>query len=409
MTIVLYQTSLHTEIRAWHSTCFLLHCLLIHRKCRWTSTWIWFSLWNSPGVSSDLNSKRLTSSLSCNVVNPGEIFPLEFHWLAVDSFQSSERILRCFEPSQSLFPCLVSVGGFSRILPRHNTESEKDVDLPWRWRLITLSSPINDRHFHEWFSQPIVSNPEFSPCSDTNLVDMSNICLSVRSVCIHNGLDNCSGNSFPMNTADSIVTVVNMPQIIECFSPSSVTFEIRFLSFSHLIIHPVHRMILIPLTILILLHRFQWQIVGGLAPLWSLTTGLQDLFTRYYLTHNGLRSSIMLSFLVREHQVGILVSLPKKLHRVSPIARTSQYQLSTLEKTKARSSSPLWVACWREAFNKWFHDNRSQMRSFGRCRYRVSPVSPLSQQLYSRDFDFHNFSSPGLRKPRMMRSTAPLQ
>ena len=32
------------------------------------------------------------------------------------------------------------------------------------------------------------------------------------------------------------------------------------------------------------------------------------------------------------------------------------------------------------------------MRSFGRCRHRVSPVFPLSRQLYSRDFDFHNFS-----------------
>ena len=31
------------------------------------------------------------------------------------------------------------------------------------------------------------------------------------------------------------------------------------------------------------------------------------------------------------------------------------------------------------------------MQSFDRCRHRVSPVLPLSQQLYSRDFDFHNF------------------
>ena len=36
------------------------------------------------------------------------------------------------------------------------------------------------------------------------------------------------------------------------------------------------------------------------------------------------------------------------------------------------------------------------MRSFGRCRYRVSPIIPLSQQLYCKDFDFHSFSSPGL-------------
>ena len=36
----------------------------------------------------------------------------------------------------------------------------------------------------------------------------------------------------------------------------------------------------------------------------------------------------------KRNQVGILVSLTKKLHRVSPIVRTSQYQFSTLEKTK---------------------------------------------------------------------------
>ena len=36
-----------------------------------------------------------------------------------------------------------------------------------RWRLITLSSPIKDKYFHEWLSQPIVSTPEISSFSDT--------------------------------------------------------------------------------------------------------------------------------------------------------------------------------------------------------------------------------------------------
>ena len=45
-------------------------------------------------VSSNLNSKRLTSSLSCNVLKPGKI-PLEFLWLAVDSVKVSV-ILRRF-------------------------------------------------------------------------------------------------------------------------------------------------------------------------------------------------------------------------------------------------------------------------------------------------------------------------
>ena len=41
------------------------------------------------GVSSNLTGECLTSSLSCNVLNPGEIIPREFHWLAVDSVKVS--------------------------------------------------------------------------------------------------------------------------------------------------------------------------------------------------------------------------------------------------------------------------------------------------------------------------------
>ena len=70
-----------------------------------------------------------------------------------------------------------------------------------------LSSPINDRYFHEWFSQPIVSNPEISSCSDTNFVDMS--CSQWS--------DNCSGNSFSWILLISNVTVMNIHRIIECF------------------------------------------------------------------------------------------------------------------------------------------------------------------------------------------------
>ena len=106
--------------------------------------------------------------------------------------------------------------------------------------------------------------------------------------------------------------------------------------------------------------------------------------------------------------VGILVLIPKKLHRVSPIVRTSQYQFSTLERTK-HGFHPTFSSLLRKNFQSIVHDNSSQMRSSGRCRHRVSPVFPLSQHSYSRDLDFHNFSSPGLLKLRMIRSTAHLQ
>ena len=43
-----------------------------------------------------------------------------------------------------------------------------------------------------------------------------------------------------MNTDDSYVKDMNIQHIIECFSLSSVSFiEDRFLSFPHLIIHPI--------------------------------------------------------------------------------------------------------------------------------------------------------------------------
>ena len=59
---------------------------------------------------------------------------------------------------------------------------------------------------------------------------MSNICLSVRSVVF--AMDwHLFRLFFPMNTADSIVTVMNSHQILECVSPFSVTIEIRFCLF----------------------------------------------------------------------------------------------------------------------------------------------------------------------------------
>ena len=106
--------------------------------------------------------------------------------------------------------------------------------------------------------------------------------------------------------------------------------------------------------------------------------------------------------------VGILVSFTKKLHRVSPIVRTSQYQFSTLEKTKHGYHSTL-SSLLRKSFPYIAHGNSGRKLSIGLSRYQVSPVLPLSQQLYSRDFDFHNFCSPGLLKSRMIRSMAPLQ
>ena len=149
-----------------------------------------------------------------------------------------------------------------------------------------------------------------------------------------------------MKTADSIVTGMNILQIIECFSPSSVKFEIRFCLFRT----------------------------------WSFTLFTNDL--DYTDNSNSVSSFPMINccgLLIFEEQhrvfpichenvVGILVSLPKKLHRVSPVVRTSQYQFSTLEKTMHGShptlssllkrNFPCFVHAHIEPSFFWFTENK---------------------------------------------------
>ena len=86
------------------------------------------------------------------------------------------------------------------------------------------------------------------------LSDMSNICLSVRSAVFTMEL-RLFWKFFPMNVADSIVTAINIPQIIEYSSPSPATLEIPFSVFFALDHSPDSRMILILRTIPILFHR----------------------------------------------------------------------------------------------------------------------------------------------------------
>ena len=100
-------------------------------------------------------------------------------------------------------------------------------------------------------------------------------------------------------------------------------------------------------------------------------------------------------FARERNQVEFLVSLSKKFHRVAPIGRTSQYQISTLEKIK-HGHHPTLSSLLKRSFPSIAHDNSNRKLSFGLCRYQVALIAPPSQQLYSRDLDFHNFSSPGL-------------
>ena len=77
------------------------------------------------GVSPNLYSKLLTSSLSCNVLNP-EKYSLEFHRLTVDSVKVSVILRRC---NSILF--LQASLGFRILMDLSKTQHRirKDVDL----------------------------------------------------------------------------------------------------------------------------------------------------------------------------------------------------------------------------------------------------------------------------------------
>ena len=85
------------------------------------------------------------------------------------------------------------------------------------------------------FPQRIVSTFEISSCSATNFEDMSNICLRVRSA-VFTMKFWLFWKFLPMNVADSIVTAINIHQIIEFSSTLPATLEF----FSRLIIYFIH-------------------------------------------------------------------------------------------------------------------------------------------------------------------------
>ena len=155
----------------------------------------------------------------------------------------------------------------------------------------------------------------------------------------------------PMNVADSIVTAINIRQIIECFSPFSETFEI-LLSFSNLIIHPIHEWC-----------WFYWQfqfcfIVSSdelLRPCLFLRIDIRSprSVTRCFLVHNGLRGSVVKSFLVRETGSNFSCRSARSFIR-SPRSLVCLNISFPLLGRPSTVVIPLWAACWREAFHKLF-------------------------------------------------------
>ena len=124
-----------------------------------------------------------------------------------------------------------------------------------------------------------------------------------------------------MNTADSIVAAVYIHQIIECFFFIFCNIWNSFLSFSHLIIHPIHGW-----------SWFYWQ--------------------------------FQFCFIVSKDKLpSWTVSSWEKPGRISRIALQevssgrpdrSYISISVFHswEDQVRSSSHFWIACWREAFHK---------------------------------------------------------
>ena len=104
---------------------------------------------------------------------------------------------------------------------------------------MVLSSPINDRYFHECFSQPIVSKFVISSCSATNFAENVEHLLQCETCSIYNGTvivleiftHECRG--FHRHSHK------HSPNNRMFFS-FSCNVGNSFLSFSHMIIHPIH-------------------------------------------------------------------------------------------------------------------------------------------------------------------------
>ena len=69
----------------------------------------------------------------------------------------------------------------------------------------------------------------------------------------------------------------------------------------------------------------------------------------------------------------------------------SQYQFSTLEKTK-RGRHPTLSSLLKRSFLKIAHGSDDRRLQINLCLYQVAPIC-LLQRLISVDLDFHNVSS----------------
>ena len=173
--------------------CILFHCLLAHRRCQNIDMNIILSVKFS-GVSPNLNSKLLTSWLSCKLLNPGKIF----HSNSICSPSILSKVLHSGDDlnhSKLLFPCIVWLGG-SRRSYQVTIRIWKDVDF--RALKIDNTFITNQRQVFPW-----MIFPTFCLHSRDLIMFRHLFCRYVEHLfqcevfCIRYGVTYCSGNSFP--------------------------------------------------------------------------------------------------------------------------------------------------------------------------------------------------------------------
>ena len=153
-----------------------------------------------------------------------EDVPLEFSRLSIDTIIISVASPG-LDPCNSVLPSFV---GFR--LKKDPSEAQHRIweDIDFCALKIDNCFITNQWQLSPWMlSQWILSKLLISSCSLTNFSEMSNICFKVRSLEFKMKFWKVE-KFFPMNVAAFIVATMNIPQIIECFSPESATFDILF-------------------------------------------------------------------------------------------------------------------------------------------------------------------------------------
>ena len=178
---------------------------------------------------------------------------------------------------------------------------------------------------------------------------------------------------FPINIAESIVTSMNIHQIIECSAPSPATLEILFL-FSHLIIYPIRKWSWFYRQFHSV-SSFTMTKIWGLATSWELILSSRPDVSRSvspYLTDCAVPSRKISSWSGRTFR-----TLPFLQEFLSNrrIRCTSWSQFSTLEKTK-HGHHPILNILLKRSFPWIAHDQRLQINL---CFYQVAPICPLEQ------------------------------